>query len=104
MQWLREVLERAKAHDRATIAALRAAFMDFVTRLEPSELESRFARHARGAANRGARSWELYQEFYRSIAARNDGQLPRVFLDAFSAAYAETPSQSDTEPAQLRHK
>ncbi len=87
VQWLREVLDRAKAHDRATFDALRAAFMDFVARLEPAELESRFGRRARGIAESGARNWELYNDFYRSIAARADGELPRVFLDAFSAAY-----------------
>ncbi len=87
VQWLREVLDRAKAHDRATFDALRAAFVDFVARLEPGELESRFGRRARGIAESGARNWELYHDFYRSIAARADGELPRVFLDAFSAAY-----------------
>jgi type VI secretion system protein len=95
VQWLREVLERAKAHDRATFDALRAAFTDFVARLEPAELESRFGRAARGAADRRARNWELYSEFYRTIAAKADGQLPRVFLDAFSAAYDENLSQPD---------
>jgi type VI secretion system protein len=87
VQWLREVLDRAKAHDRATFDALSTAFVDFVARLDPAELESRFGRPARTAADGGARNWELYNEFYRSIAAKADGQLPRVFLDAFSAAY-----------------
>jgi predicted component of type VI protein secretion system len=89
VQWLREVMDRAKDHDRATLDALRAAFLDFVARLDPTELESRFARPARGAADRSARNWELYTEFYRSLAAKTDGQLPRVFLDAFSTAYDE---------------
>jgi type VI secretion system protein len=96
VQWLREVLDRAKAHDRATFDALRTAFMDFVARLDPAELESRFGRPGRTAADGGARNWELYNEFYRSIAAKADGQLPRVFLDAFSAAYEQNlrPAQS----------
>ena len=89
VQWLREVLDRAKSHDRATFEALRTAFVDFVARLEPAELESRFGRPARSATDGGARNWELYTEFYRSLAAKADGQLPRVFLDAFSAAYEE---------------
>jgi type VI secretion system protein len=95
VQWLREVLERAKAHDRATFDALRAAFTDFVARLEPAELESRFGKPARGAADRRARNWELYSEFYRTLAAKADGQLPRVFLDAFSAAYEENLTPPD---------
>ena len=94
VQWLREVLDRAKAHDRATFDALRTAFEDFVARLDPAELASRFGRPARSAADGGARNWELYNEFYRSIAAKADGQLPRVFLDAFSAAYQENLKQS----------
>jgi type VI secretion system protein len=88
VQWLREMIDRAKAHDQATVDALQAAFVDFVARLDPTELESRFGRPARGGSDRGARNWELYSEFYRTIAAKGDGELPRVFLDAFSAAYA----------------
>lgn len=98
VQWLREVLDRAKTHDRATFDALRTAFVDFVARLDPAELESRFGRPARSAADGGARNWELYIEFYRSIVAKADGQLPRVFLNAFSAAYEEDLRQ----PASLR--
>jgi type VI secretion system protein len=104
VQWLREVLDRAKAHDRATFDALRVAFVDFVARLEPAELESRFGRRARGIAESGARNWELYNDFYRSIAARADGELPRVFLDAFSAAYEENSRQPDKEPVHQRNK
>ncbi len=90
VQWLREVIDRAKSHDRATADALRAAFVDFVARLDPAELESRFVRHVRGARN-----WELYCDFYRTIAASGDGQLPRVFLEAFAAAYDENLRQPD---------
>jgi type VI secretion system protein len=90
VQWLREMMERAKAHDRATSDALHAAFVDFVARLDPAELESRFGRH-----DRGARNWELYCEFYRTIAATGDAQLPRVFLDAFRVAYDENLRQPD---------
>ncbi len=55
VQWLRDVIDHAKAHDQATFAALRTAFADFVARLEPAELESRFGLHARDAARSGAR-------------------------------------------------
>jgi type VI secretion system protein len=90
VQWLREVMDRAKAHDRATSDALRTAFVDYVARLDPAELESRFGRH-----DRGARNWELYCDFYRTIAAKGDAQLPRVFLEAFAAAYEENLRQPD---------
>jgi predicted component of type VI protein secretion system len=101
VQWLREVLDRAKTHDRASFEALRAAFSDFVARLDPAELESRFGKHPRGASDGGARNWELYNEFYRSIAAKADSPLPRVFLDAFSAAYDVNFQPAEKEPALL---
>jgi type VI secretion system protein len=90
VQWLREVMDRAKAHEHATAAALRAAFVDFVARLDPAELQSRFGRH-----DGGARNWELYCDFYRTIAANGDEPLPRVFLEAFAAAYDENLRQPD---------
>jgi type VI secretion system FHA domain protein len=104
VQWLREEIERAKAHDRATFAALREAFLDFIARLEPAELESRFKRRARDAAGSGARNWELYTEFFRSIAAKADDPLPRVFLTAFGAAYDKNQPPSETEPRPRRDK
>jgi type VI secretion system protein len=102
--WLREVIERAKEHDRATFAALRTAFLDFIARLEPAELEARFQRHARDNVRGAARNWELYTEFFRSIAGRTDDQLPRVFLAAFGTAYGEGLQQADQAPDQLRKK
>jgi type VI secretion system protein len=104
VQWLREVIDRAKEHDRATFAALRTAFLAFIARLEPAELELRFQRHARSSVGGAARNWELYTEFFRSIAARTDDQLPRVFLDAFGAAYDEGFQQADQAADQLRNK
>jgi predicted component of type VI protein secretion system len=90
VQWLREVMDRAKAHEHATAAALRAAFVDFVARLDPAELQARFGRH-----DAGARNWELYCDFYRSIAAKGADPLPRVFLEAFAAAYDENLRHPD---------
>jgi hypothetical protein len=46
----------------------------------------------------------LYTEFFRSIAARIDDQLPRVFLDAFGKAYDASFEQTDQAPDQLRNK
>ena len=104
VQWLREVIDRAKAHDRATFVALREAFRDFVARLEPGELEARFARHGRGTRGDPARNWELYTEFFRSIAARTDDQLPRVFLDAFGIAYGGDQPALGADPGLPRER
>lgn len=104
VQWLREAIDRAKEHDRATFEALRTAFLDFIAQLEPGQLEVRFQRHARGTAGGAAHNWELYTEFFRSIAARAEGRLPRVFLDAFSSAYDDSFPQSAAAPDQLRNR
>lgn len=102
VQWLREAIDRAKEHDRATFDAMGTAFLAFIARLEPAELELRFQRHARGTSGAAARNWELYTEFFRSIVARTGGQLPRVFVDAFSTAYGESVQPSQQAPHQQR--
>jgi type VI secretion system FHA domain protein len=104
VQWLRESIDRAKEHDRATFAALRAAFLDFVARLEPAELEARFGRTARTTSGGASRNWELYTEFFRSIVARRDTQLPRVFVDAFGIAYGAKAEQPEAIPELIRSK
>jgi len=49
VQWLREAVLEAKLHETATAQATRAAFVEFLDRLDPAELEARFERAARRA-------------------------------------------------------
>jgi predicted component of type VI protein secretion system len=91
VQWLRAAFEAAKSHDNATSAATQAAFAEFIVRLEPGDLETRFAR----GAKRGQRVpdqadyWALYGEFYRNLCEMPPDGLPHVFVEAFARSYLQ---------------
>jgi type VI secretion system protein len=90
VQWLREILDGAKDHERATAEAMREAFLEFIGRFDPAELEARFQRAGRrgkGAETGQARYWELFVEFYRNLAEMPADHLPHTFVEAFATAY-----------------
>jgi len=91
VQWLREIITGSKAHERAMIEAMRAAFIDFISRLDPVELEARFQRTTRRgkAANNEARYWQLFVEFYRNLTEMPADHLPHTFVETFATAYKE---------------
>ena len=92
VQWLRERFEDARGHERAAGTALRAAFIEFLDRLDPAELESRFERalkKGKPVGSQRAQYWDLYADFYRNITEMPEHQLPHVFVDAFARAYAQ---------------
>jgi type VI secretion system protein len=92
VQWLREAVGDAKLHETATANAMRAAFVEFLDRLDPVELEARFERAARrGKARTADKSqyWELFTTFYRNLIEMPADHLPHTFVEAFAAAYRE---------------
>ena len=92
VQWLREAVGEAKLHETATSSAMRAAFVEFLDRLDPVELEARFERAARrGKARTADKSqyWELFTTFYRNLIEMPADHLPHTFVEAFAAAYRE---------------
>lgn len=92
VQWLREVVGEAKLHEGATAHATRAAFIEFLDRLDPAELEARFERAARRGKARSAdkaQYWELFTTFYRNLIEMPADHLPHTFVEAFAAAYRE---------------
>jgi type VI secretion system protein len=92
VQWLRETISEAKAHEQATAQATRAAFVEFLDRLDPAELEARFERAARRGKARAAdkaQYWELFTTFYRNLIEMPADHLPHTFVEAFAAAYRE---------------
>ena len=100
VQWLRDRFEDTRDHEKAAGAALRAAFIEFIDRLDPAELEGRFDRALKkGKANGAQRGqyWDLYSDFYRNITEMPANQLPHVFVEAFARAYGEArkPRKSD---------
>jgi type VI secretion system FHA domain protein len=92
VQWLREAVGEAKAHEQAAAQAMRAAFIEFLDRLDPAELEARFERAARRGKARSAdkaQYWELFTTFYRNLIEMPADHLPHTFVEAFAAAYRE---------------
>ena len=86
VRWMRERHDEVKAREQALAQALRAAFLEFLGRLDPAELEARFARTAPDRA--GSRHWELFTAFYRGLLGPGD-QLPRSFVESFAQAYQD---------------
>jgi len=92
VQWLREAVDEAKSHEQATAQAIRAAFIEFLDRLDPAELEARFERAARRGKARSAdkaQYWELFTTFYRNLIEMPADHLPHTFVEAFATAYRE---------------
>jgi type VI secretion system protein len=93
VQWLRETIAESKRHETATAQATRAAFVEFLDRLDPAELEARFERAARRGKARSAdkaQYWELFTTFYRNLIEMPADHLPHTFVEAFAACYRET--------------
>lgn len=86
VQWLRETLAATKMHEQATSEAMRSAFVEFVDRLDPNELETRFERAVRRGKSK-SQNWELYADFYRNLTEMPQDQLPHTFVEAFATAY-----------------
>jgi type VI secretion system protein len=90
--WLREAISEAKTHEIASAKATRAAFIEFLDRLDPAELEARFERAARRGKARSSdkeQYWELFTTFYRNLIEMPADHLPHTFVEAFAAAYRE---------------
>jgi type VI secretion system protein len=91
VQWLREAIQAARTHERASTEALRLAFIEFLGRFDPAELEARFDRTLRrGSKSAGGaepKYWQLFIEFYRNLAEMPADRMPPTFIEAFAMAY-----------------
>ena len=87
---IRSNFRELKAQNAASLAATRAAFEEFLGRVDPKELEERFDR----ASKRGvfgsqtkAKYWELYSEMFPGLAMRPADGFPHLFTEAFAKAF-----------------
>jgi type VI secretion system protein len=87
---VREACVDIKQHQQALLAAVRAAVVDYIGRLDPEELESKFTNGKRGglmsAANK-LKYWDLYKDLYQVVSQGQQGQLPHQFLEELTRAY-----------------
>jgi len=99
VQWLRDSIGEAKLHEAAVGLATRAAFVEFLDRLEPTDLEARFERAARRGKARPAdkaQYWELFTNFYRNLIEMPGDHLPPTFVETFSSAYREAIKKTES--------
>jgi type VI secretion system protein len=92
VQWLRESFMTGRRHDDAMIEAMRAAFVDFVGRLDPRDLATRFERSPR---RKTLGNWELYGEFYRQLCEMQPNALPHIFVETFAQNYDQVAREAD---------
>jgi type VI secretion system FHA domain protein len=97
VQWLRESFAGGRRHEDATIDAMRAAFIDFVGRLDPRDLATRFERSAR---RKTMGNWELYGDFYRSLCEMPPDSLPHIFVETFAQQYEQAARDADDGDTQ----
>jgi type VI secretion system protein len=87
---IRENFRELKAQNTAALAAMRAAFEEFLGRVDPKELEERFERAGKrgvfGGQNK-AKYWEMYAELFSGLAQRPADGFPHVFTETFVKAY-----------------
>ena len=87
---IRDNFRELKAQNTAAQAATRAAFEEFLSRVDPKELEQRFDRAGKrgvfGGQNK-AKYWDLYAELFAGLAQRPADGFPHVFNETFAKAY-----------------
>ena len=74
---------KPRCTSRRCAQATRAAFVEFLDRLDPAELEARFERAARRGKARAAdkaQYWELFTTFYRNLIEMPADHLPHTFV------------------------
>ncbi len=86
---IRGQFSRARNHEIAIAAALRAALAAVFEKLNPELLEEQLGRRAHGVVGTDlqARLWNRYQELFRATVQAGDAGLPAVFVVAFARAY-----------------
>jgi type VI secretion system FHA domain protein len=87
---IRQNFRELKAQNTATLTATRAAFEEFLGRVDPKELEERFDRATKrgvfGSQNK-AKYWDLYAEMFVGLAQRPADGFPHVFTETFAKAF-----------------
>jgi type VI secretion system protein len=87
---IRDNFRELKAQNTAAQSATRAAFEEFLSRVDPKELEQRFDRAGKRGVFGGqskAKYWDLYAELFSGLAQRPADGFPHVFTEAFTKAY-----------------
>jgi type VI secretion system protein len=87
---IRDNFRELKAQNSAIPVATRVAFEEFLSRVDPKELEERFERASKrgvfGGQNK-AKYWDLYSELFAGLAQRPADGFPHLFTETFAKAF-----------------
>lgn len=87
---VRETFGDIKQHQQHLLAAVRAAVVGYVAKLDPEELENKVSNgNPRGllhAANK-LKYWDLFKDLYVVMTSHQPGQFPPQFLEELTRAY-----------------
>ena len=87
---IRQNFRELKAQNAASLVATRAAFEEFLSRVDPKDLEERFERAGKrgvfGGQNK-AKYWDLYAEMFAGLAQRPPDGFPHAFTETFAKAF-----------------
>jgi type VI secretion system protein len=87
---IRHNFRELKAQNTASLVATRAAFEEFLGRVNPAELGERFDRATKrgvfGSQNK-AKYWDLYAEMFAGLAQRPADGFPHLFIETFAKTY-----------------
>jgi type VI secretion system FHA domain protein len=87
---VRQNFRELKAQNTATLTATRAAFEEFLGRVNPAELADRFERATKrgvfGSQNKG-KYWDLYSEMFAGLVQRPADGFPHLFTETFAKAF-----------------
>jgi len=90
MEAIRHNFRELKAQNSATLVATRAAFEEFLSRVDPKELEERFEKAGKRGVFGGqgkAKYWDLYAELFAGLAQRPADGFPHLFTETFAKAF-----------------
>jgi type VI secretion system protein len=87
---LRQNFRELKAQNSATLVAIRAAFEEFLSRVDPKDLEERFEKAGKRGVFGGqgkSKYWDLYAELFPGLVQRPADGFPHLFTEAFAKAF-----------------
>jgi type VI secretion system protein ImpI len=86
----RDAFQDARNHQVAMFEGLRAAFTAMLSEFDPQGLEEKFDKQAKGSLLSSRRKhWELYKDWYDSVAQDADSAFRTLFGEEFARAYEE---------------
>jgi len=105
---VRETFSDIKQHQQHLLAAVRTAVADYISRLDPEELENKVSNGKPSGlmhATNKLKYWDLFKDLYLVVSQRQPGQFPPQFLEELARAYetetARTAPQQTAPRAKL---